>query len=112
MPYTYLMAWFMLHCPAILQPGEELPKGVLFAHLHRFEGSQWLRTYIAGVRKLVCCYDMYNLYRCFPSIPGAEYGEEFQNIGDGRSLLGKGIFKWLVGIRPLTWCIGVGISAT
>ena len=26
MPYTYLMAWFAFHCPAIIQPGEEPPE--------------------------------------------------------------------------------------
>jgi len=38
MPYTYLMAWFALHCPAIIQHGEEALEGVRFAHLHHFEG--------------------------------------------------------------------------
>jgi len=33
MPYTYLMAWFALHCPAIIQPEEEPSEGVHFAHL-------------------------------------------------------------------------------
>ena len=49
MPYTYLMAWFALHCPAIIQAGEEMPEGVRFAHLHRFKKSQWEQCYIAGV---------------------------------------------------------------
>ena len=55
---------------------------------------------MAGVRKLVRRYDVYNLYRCFPSILGAGYGEEFFDIGDGRSSLVQGVFKWLVSIRP------------
>ena len=58
-----------------------------------------MRTYIARVRKLVHRYDKYSLYRCFPSIPGARYGEEFYNVGNVRSSLGQGIFKWLVSIR-------------
>ena len=100
MPYTYLMAWFTLHYPTIIQLGEEPPDGVRFAHLHLFEGSQWLRTYIAGVQKLIRRYDTYSLYRCFSSIPGARYGEEFYDAGDERSSLGQGVFKWLVSIRP------------
>jgi len=94
------MVWFALHCPVIIQSGEEPPEGVRFAHLHRFEGSQWLRTYIAEVRKLVHRYDAYSLYRCFPSILRAGYGEEFYDVGDGRSSLRQSIFKWLVSIRP------------
>jgi len=90
MSYTYLMAWFELHYPAIIQPGEEPPEGVRFTHLRRFEGSQWLRTYIIGVQKLVRRYDAYILYSCFPSILGVGYGEEFFNAGDERSSLGQG----------------------
>ena len=47
LPYTYLMAWFALHCPAILQLGEEPPEGVRFAHLRRFENSQCEQKYVA-----------------------------------------------------------------
>jgi len=39
LPYTYLMAWFALYCPAIIQAGEEPPEGVRVAHFRRFEGS-------------------------------------------------------------------------
>ena len=38
LPYTYLMAWFALHCPSIIQAGEEPPEGIRMALLHRFEG--------------------------------------------------------------------------
>jgi len=36
LPYTYLMAWFALHCPAIIQAREELPEGVRMALNRRF----------------------------------------------------------------------------
>jgi len=39
MPYTYLMVRFALHYPAIIQPREELPEGVRFAHLRSFGKS-------------------------------------------------------------------------
>jgi len=28
LPYTYLMGWFALHYPSIIQAGEEPPEGV------------------------------------------------------------------------------------
>ena len=102
----------MLHCPSIIQPREKPSEGVRFAHLRRFEGSQWLRTYIVGVQKLVRCYDTYSLYKCFLSIPDAGYGEEFFDVGDGRSSLGQGVFKWLVTSRHLIWCINEAIFVT
>jgi len=37
LPYTYLMAWFTLHCPTIIQDGKKPPEGARVAHLHRFE---------------------------------------------------------------------------
>jgi len=98
--YTYLMALFALHCPAIIQAGEEPPEGVRMALLRRFEGSSWLRTYVAAVRKLLCRYNVYSLFWCFPYICDAGYGEEFKDVGDGKTSLSRGIFECLVSIRP------------
>jgi len=94
------MAWFALHCPTIIQAGEEHPEGVRVAHLRRFEGSPWSRTYVAAVRKLLHRHDMYSLFWCFPYIRDAGYDEEFKGVGDGKTSLSKGIFEWLVSIRP------------
>jgi len=94
------MAWFALHYPATIQAGEEPPEGVQVAHLCGFKGSSWSRTYVAAVRKLLCQYDMYSLFWCFPYIRDAAYGEEFKDVGDGKMSLSRGIFEWLVSIRP------------
>ena len=45
-------------------------------------------------------YDVYSLFRCFPRIRGAGYDEEFRDAGEGRSSLSRGVFEWLVSIRP------------
>jgi len=97
--YSYPMAWFTQHCLSIIQSGEP-SEGVHFAHLRRFKNSQWERKYIARVQRLIHCYDVYSLFRCFHYISDARYGEEFRDVGDGHSSLGQGIFKWLVSIRP------------
>ena len=86
--------------PSIIQAGEEPPEGVRMALLHRFEGSSWQRTYVAAVRKLLCRYDVYSLFRCFPYIRDADYGEEFKDVGDEKTSLSREIFEWLVSIRP------------
>ena len=93
MPYTYLMGWFTLHCPSIIQAREEPPEGVRMALLRRFEGCSWLLTYVAAVRKLLCRYDVYSFSRCFPYIRDAGYGEEFKDVGEGKMLLSRGIFE-------------------
>jgi len=87
------MAWFALHCPAIIQTEKEPPEGVQIAHLCRFEGSSWERIYVDGVRKLQCRHDVYNLYRCFPYIQVAGYGEEFKDVGDDITSLSRGVFS-------------------
>jgi len=55
---------------------------------------------VARVRKLLCRYDAYNLYRCFPHIRGTGYGEEFKDIGDSMTSLNHRVFEWLVSVRP------------
>ena len=108
-PYTYLMAWFALHCPSIIQAGEEPPEGVRMALLRRFEGCSW---YVAAVRKLLSRYDVYSLFRCFPYIRGAGYGEEFKDVGDGQTSSSRKVFEWLVSIRPSHLVYRSGDTAT
>jgi len=100
MLYPYLMAWFALHCPTIIQPGEEPPEDVRITHLCWFEGSSWKRIYVAGVLKLLCHHDAYSLYRCYPYIRDTSYSEEFKDVRDGITSLSRGVFEWLVSIRP------------
>ena len=52
------------------------------------------------VRKLLCRHDVYSLFRCFPYICDAGYGEKFKDVGDGRTSLSWGVFEWLASIRP------------
>jgi len=53
-----------------------------------------------AIRKLLCRHDVYSLFRCFPYICDAGYGEEFKDVGDGKTSLSRGVFEWLVSIRP------------
>ena len=66
------------------------------------------RTYVAAVRKLLCWYDVYSLFRYFPYIRDAGYGEEFKDVGDGKTSLSRRIFEWLVSIHPSHLVYGSG----
>ena len=55
--------------------------------------------YVGGAHKLLCLHDVYSLFRCFPYIRDAGYGEEFKDVEDGITLLSRGVFEWLVSIR-------------
>jgi len=70
------------------------------AHLCQFEGSSGSRIYVAAVRKLLCRHDVYSLFWCFPYIRDAGYSKVFKDVGDGRTSLSRGVFEWLVSIRP------------
>ena len=106
------MAWFALHCPSIIQAGEEPPEVVRMALLRRSEGCSSLLNYVAAVRKLLRRYDVYSLFRYFPYIRDAGYGEEFKDVGDGQTLLSRGSLNgWLAFGHPI-WCTGVGIPTT
>jgi len=100
LPYTYLMAWFVMHCPALIKHIDESTLEGGSAFLSRLANSRWSLHYIAGIRKIIAYYDNYSLYRCFPNISGTSYDEEFQDIGTSRTTLGHGPFRWLVSIRP------------
>ena len=39
---------------------------------------------MAEARKLLRRYDVYRLFRCFPYIWDAGYGEEFKDVGKGK----------------------------
>ena len=50
-------------------------------------------TYVAAARKLLWRHDVYSLFRCFPYIRDAGYGEEFKDVGEGQTSLSRGIFE-------------------
>ena len=87
------MVWFALHYPSIIQAGEEPPEGVRMALLRRFEGYSWSKIYVAAVRKLLYRHDVYSLFRCFPYIRDAGYGEKFKDVGEGQTSLSRGVFE-------------------
>jgi len=93
LPYAYLMVWFVLYCPILIQLGKEPPEGKCYAHLFHFENSQWMGQYLAGVQSMVSFKELYNLFYFFPHILGTWYGDEFHDTRDNQTSLGLGTFK-------------------
>ena len=100
LPYSYLMAWYIMYCPYLVKHIGDLTEAGGSAFLSRLANSRWSLQYIAGIRKIIAYHDNYSLYRCFPNIPSTSYGEDFKDIGTGRTSLGQGYFRWLIYIRP------------
>ena len=75
LPYTYLVAWFIMHCPSLMSAVKEHAEGVPF--VQRLERSTWLGNYSAVIRRIIQSSTNYQLFRCFPDFPGATFGDEF-----------------------------------
>jgi len=92
LPYTYLMAWYVMHCPSLMTPVRRSEGSVPF--VQRLERSDWRDTYIYYVRKCLSDATNYQLNRCFPEIPGASFGEQFTDSAgrDDFTQLSAGIF--------------------
>jgi len=100
LPYTYLVAWFVMHCPALMSA---IPSyGVNVPFVQKLEGSVWLGLYSAAIRRTLQSSANYHLFRCFPDFPDAPYGERFQDTANREEFtsLSMGVFWWLINIRP------------
>ena len=64
LPYTYLMAWFAMHCPSLIKLREEPPEDARIA-LPWFEESKWILNYVARIRKIIHFHNNYSLFWCF-----------------------------------------------
>ena len=87
LPYTYLMAWYVMHCPSLMtavSPSEG------FVHfVQKLENLSWSQYYMYYVRKAILSSSNYQLDRCFPEIYGASYGDKFADLA------GPDDFTWL-----------------
>ena len=100
LPYTYLVAWHVMHCPSLMTVMYILEDFVPF--LQKLERSSWQHTYIFYIRRAIQSDSNYQLVRCLPDIQDTSYGERFMDIvgPDGYTTLSTGIFFWLTNIRP------------
>ena len=62
LPYTYLMAWYVMHCPSLMTPVSRSEGFVPF--VQRLESSSWSNNYMFYVRKCILNASNYHLNRC------------------------------------------------
>ena len=94
LPYTYLMAWYVMHCPSLMTAVTSSEGFVSF--VQRLENSSWSHYYMYFVRKSILSSSNYQLDRCFPEISGASYGDKFADLAgsDDFTRLPSGVFWW------------------
>jgi len=100
LPYTYLMAWCVMHCSSLMTAVSASEGFTPF--VQRLENSNWLQYYIFYIQKTILNGGNYQLDRCFPEIHDASYGDKFVHLvgPDGFTQLSSGLFWWLINIRP------------
>jgi len=112
LPYTYLMAWYVMHCPSLMTAVRWKEDSVPF--IQRLEGSRWEDPYIYYIRKRLSAPANYQLNRCLLQIPGASYGDLLVDSAgpDDFTRLSQGAFWWLLNIRPGYMLFRQGTSCT
>jgi len=100
LPYTYFMAWSIMHCPSLISAAQSSEDFMPF--VQRLERSNWNGWYILMIQQILQSSMNYYLVRCFPDFLGASYGERFsdRSTADGFTVLSSGVFLLLINIRP------------
>src|SRR3954471_9434714 len=86
MAYTHLMAWFVMHCPRLMDAPRNLFPDASF--LQRLEGCSWAHSYLPKVREVLSSDQSYSVFCRFPDVPGSggSYHDVSSKAGIGTSL--------------------------
>ena len=91
LPYSYLVAWNVMHCPSLMTAAYTSKDFMSF--LQKLERSTWQHAYIFYIRRAIQSY-FYQLVRCLLDIQEMSYGGQFLNIvgTDEYTTLSTGVF--------------------
>jgi len=78
LPYTYLIAWNVMHCPSLMTAVSASEDFAPFVQW--LENSNWIHSYMFFFRKTVLNGANYQLDRCFPKIHDASCGDKFSDL--------------------------------
>lgn len=92
-PYTYLMAWLIMHCPFLMTAADYYPMNKPF-FMEMYEHSIWMSHYMLVIRKTLQHYQDYEINRYSPDFPNNEYGSRLKDAPklDNFSTLPSGAF--------------------
>lgn len=100
LPYSHLMAWFMLHCPVLMQ----CPKEVVPPFVQRKEELNWSHDYLYNIRKIMMNPLAYEVFSCLSSILDAPLGDEYEDVStvevEWITALSPHLFLGLINIQP------------
>ena len=78
LPYTYLMAWYVMHCPLLMTAASASEGFVPF--VQRLESSNVSQYYMFYVQKAILSRASYQLDRCFSEIHNTSYGKRLPTL--------------------------------
>ncbi|ONK80915.1 uncharacterized protein A4U43_C01F23170 [Asparagus officinalis] len=99
LPYTYLMAWLVLHRSDMMWAPTSVDLSLPFLQI--IENCKWKGRGFADVRKQFQNHKCWVFPTCFPQFSG-QYGDSLIDVekpGTGQTFLDSGCFDWLVNIR-------------
>src|SRR4051812_24322542 len=98
--YTYLVAWYVLHCPALMTPAPSLDLATLF--IGSVAECSWTLSQRSEICQFLSRPENYQLCRCPPLLDETVDGGPFVDLaGEDRStMLAPGPFIWLLNIHP------------
>ena len=76
--YTYLVAWYIIHCLSLMTAAYRSEDFVPF--LQKLEHSTWQHIYIFYIRRPIQNDLNYQLVRCLPDIQDTLYGDRFLDM--------------------------------
>jgi len=99
-PYRYLIAWYLMHCPSMTIASVCLRR---LCPLCAVVG----KLKLVSILHVLCSESYskgasYQFDRCFPEIHDTSYGDKFANlVGPNEFIwLSSGVFCWLINIQP------------
>ncbi|ONK72574.1 uncharacterized protein A4U43_C04F20830 [Asparagus officinalis] len=99
LPYTYLMTWFVLHHPDMMDAPKVANQSVPLLQL--IEDCKWKGRGFMDIQKQLKDHKCWVVSTCFPLFSGC-YSDSLVDVkkpGTGRTCLDTGCFDWLVNIR-------------
>ncbi|ONK67075.1 uncharacterized protein A4U43_C06F15400 [Asparagus officinalis] len=100
LPYTYLMAWLVLHQSDMMWAPTSVDPSLPFLQI--IDNCKWKGRGFADVRKQLQNHKCWVFPTCFLRFSG-QYSDSLIDVekpGTGRTFLDSGCFDWLVNIRP------------
>lgn len=98
--YTYLMAWYVMHCPSMMDPAKPWDPNCP-AFIQHLDNCKWTTNKMFFICKTLINEGNYIILRCYPQIANVHEGQELIDASECDSYisLSPNELLWLLNIR-------------